>query len=375
MAGPVIHPSYLSKLDEAQRSWVITGPGNMFLNEFVWRKGNHCFVLGTTGSGKTNKGYWMVNWLKHSENQIWMDSGKSDEIIPLLCQGKDVRIIVPKYCDVIIEERINSRWQRIQNHPEVVQIPAAGDTWAAIKTTHDKDRNRTFDAINILCFRNAFWTKEARAAWMTELFQTLADWSRLRMMPKIFPFTLHFDETQWAISGKAVSTDADRTKSSEVITENVLEIRSAGGRIVAYSQGFKNLPPAMRANLVCTILCRGADVSSDESKKLSPHCNPAPWVKRPANFKKNEGKFITEDGRASPTDRPWPFPLFPKSENDRRWIERCRVRYVGFNDQRPAESEVGEECLPDLGRFQALAIPPEVQEIVESRWNIPEESQ
>lgn len=366
-----IAPGYLSKLDDAQQAWAITGPGKMFLDDFVWLKGNHCFVIGTTGSGKTNKGYWMVNWLKHSETQIWMDSGKSDEIIPLLCQGKNVRIITPKYCDVIIEERINGRWQKIENHPEVVNIPTASDTWAAVKVSNDSSWNRTFDTINILCFRNAFWTSTARSLWMTELFQTLADWSRLRIMPKIFPFTLHFDETQWAISGKAVSTDAERTKSSEVITENVLEIRSAGGRIVAYSQGFRNLPPAMRANLVCTILCRGADVSSDDSKKLSPHCNPPPWVKRPANFRKNEGKFITEDGRASPTDRPWSFPLFPKSEDDRRWIQRCRVRYVGFNDQRPDEAEIEEECLPELGRFSALAIQPEIQEMVASRWNVP----
>jgi hypothetical protein len=44
------------------------------------------------------------------------------------------------------------------------------------------------------------------------------------------------------------------------------------------------------------------------------------------------------------------------------------VRYVGFNDQRPAEAEEQEECFPELGRFQALAIKPEVQEMAESRW-------
>ena len=367
-----INPAYLGKLDEAQQVFAISGPGKMFLDDFVWRPGNHCFVIGTTGSGKTNKGYWLVNWLKHTETQIWMDSGKSDEILPLLCQGMKVRIIVPKYADVIIEERINGKWQRIQNHPEVMEVPEAGDTWWAIKTSHDRSDHRIYDTINILCFRNAFWSSSARAAWMTELFQTLADWSRLRRMPKIFPFSLHFDETQWAISGKRVTSDADRTKSSEVITENVLEIRSIGGRIIAYAQGFLNLPPAMRDNLVCSILCRGADISSDESKKLSPHCNPAPWIKRPANFKRNEGKFITEDGRASPTDRPWPFPLFPKSEEDRKWLQRCRVRYVGFNDLRPKEAEIQEECLPELGRFSALAIKPEIQEMAESRWNIPE---
>lgn len=353
-----INPKYLEKLDEDQKAAAITGPGKMFLDDFVWLHGNHCFVIGTTGSGKTNKGYWLVNWLKHTETQIWMDSGKSDEILPLLCQGLPVQIIVPKYADVVIEERVNGKWQKIKNHPLITHVADAGDTWWAV-------RKKT---INILCFRNAFWTTSARTEWMSTLFETLATWSRLRRMPAIFPFSFHFDETQWAISGSRITRDSERVKSTEIIQENVLEIRSIGGRIIAYAQGFLNLPPAMRDNLVCSILCRGADISSDQSKKLSPHCNTPPWVKSPAHFRRNEGKFVTEDGRASPTDRPWQFSLFPKKEEDREWIKRCRVRYDGFNDQRPKESETEEECIPELGRFSAMAIKPEEQEAIINRW-------
>jgi hypothetical protein len=370
-----LNPGYLAKLDSTQSKWAITGPGKMFLDDFVFRRGNHCFVIGTTGSGKTNKGYWLVNWLKHTETQIWMDSAKYnqefDEILPLLCMGKQVRIIVPKGAKVRIEELDSGKWGKIENHPEVLEVSTAGETWDAIKISYDEHWNRIYDTINILCFRNAFWTDSARAAWMSELFRSLAARTRLRQMPPIFPFTLHFDETQWAISGKAVSTDSDRQKSSEVITENVLEIRSAGGRVIFYSQGYKNLPPAMRKNLVCAILLRGADVGADENKTLSPHCSPPPWVRRPANFRKNEGKFITEDGRASPTDRPWRFPLMPKEEENRSWIRRCRVVYEGFADQRPEETEPEEECFPELGRFQALAIKQEIPQVVETRWNIP----
>jgi hypothetical protein len=345
-----INPKYLDKLDPDQKVAALTQPGQLFLNDFVFLKGNHCFVIGTTGSGKTNKGYWLVNWLKHTETQIWMDSGKSDEIIPLLCQGCPVQLIVPKYTDVIIEERKNGKWQKIENHPAVVQVPDAGDTWWAIKKK----------TINILCFRNAFWTTSARADWMTELFSTIAAWTRLRRMPAIFPCSIHIDESQWVLAGTRISRDSDRVKSSEIITENALEIRSSQGRLIMYAQDFTNIPPAIRENLVCAILCRGADVSSDQSKKLSPHCNPInPSVKRPANFKRHEGKFVTEDGRCAPVFKPWTFALFPKSEEDRKWCSRCRVRYVGFNDQRPEESEVEEECQPELGRFSAMAIPPE----------------
>jgi hypothetical protein len=356
-----INPAYLKVLDIEQQATAITGPGKMFLDNFVWLKGNHCFVIGTTGSGKTNKGYWLVNWLKHTETQIWMDTGKSDEILPLLCQNMPVQIICPKYTNVIIEERVNGKWQEIQNHPKVTHVPDAGDTWWAIKKK----------TINILAFRNAFWTVAARAAWMVDLFQTLADWTRLRTLPAITPFSLHFDETQWAISGTRITRNETRVKSSEIITENALEGRSSGERLVMYAQDFMNIPPAIRENLVCAILCRGADIGSDQSKKLSPHCNPAPWVISPAHFKRNEGKFVTEDGRSSPTNRPWKFPLFPKLESDRNWIKRCRVRYEGFNDMRPQTAETEEECFPELGRFSVLAIKPELQEMVESRWNIP----
>jgi hypothetical protein len=59
----------------------------------------------------------------------------------------------------------------------------------------------------------------------------------------------------------------------------------------------------------------------------------------------------------------------PKSNEDRNWLERCRVRYVGFHDQRPKEAEYQEECFPELGRFSSLAIPPEKQGEIVSRWN------
>jgi len=231
-----VNPTYLERLDPVQAKWILTGPGNLFKESFLWLKGNHCFVFGTTGSGKTNKGYWLVNWLKHTELQIWMDSGKSAEFLPLLCQDMPVQIICPKYANVIIEERVNGKWQKIQNHPPVIWVPDAGDTWWAIRKKH----------INVLCFRNAFWTVSARTKWMSYLFETLALWTRLGRMPAIFPFTLHIDESQWAIAGSKITHDEERTKSTEIITENVLEIRSYGGRLIAYAQGFKSLPPAIR---------------------------------------------------------------------------------------------------------------------------------
>ncbi len=365
-----INPKYLDKLDEQQRPFALTMPGKMFLDDFVFLKGDHCFVIGTTGSGKTNKGYWLVNWLKHTETQIWLDSGKSNEILPLLCQGKRVQIICPEYCDVIIEERVNGRWQTIQDHPPVIKVNNASSTWHAIDSGTWKDGNKIPGTINILSFRNAFWTVSARTRWMSELFETLANWTRQGTMPKIYPCSIHIDESQWVIAGTRISKDSDRIKSTEIITENVLEIRSYGGRLIMYAQAFTNIPPAIRENLLCAILLRGAEIDSSESERLARACH-APGAKRPLNYKRDEGKFVNEYGISAPVLKPWKFSLFPKSEADRKWIARCRVRYVGYHDQKPAESESQEECTPELGRYAAAAIPPEKFSAFQfSRWDI-----
>jgi hypothetical protein len=359
-----INPKYLDKLDEAQRAFILTATGKKFWDEFVCKHGDHIFIIGTTGSGKTNRGYWLVNWLMHTETIIWISCGKNKEILPLLCLGKPVRIICPKGCSVEITERGPDRkWHTIADHPEVVTVSEAGSAWWAVKK----------GAINIFEFRNCFWMKSEAASWMGELFSTLATWTRLSMMPAIFPFTLFGDESQWFIAGTRVTTDQARVKTSETVTENALEIRSAGGRLALFAQDYTNITPASRENLINAILCRGAHVDRSENAALATHCN----MKRgkiPANYQPDEGKFVHSDGSAYPVTAPWKFPLFPKNKQDREWIKGLRINYDGFFDQQTSETEIEMECQPNLGRYAALAIPPdnleEVQNIV-TRYDAP----
>ena len=89
---------FLKKLDAIQRKFILTAVGLRFYAEFLLKYGYHLFLFGTTGSGKTNKGYAFVDWLKHLELQIWFDSGKQGEILPLLCMNRKVRIVLPLGC-------------------------------------------------------------------------------------------------------------------------------------------------------------------------------------------------------------------------------------------------------------------------------------
>lgn len=363
----------LEKYNETQQKFLITAVGRRFYDEFLTQHGKHLFIFGTTGGGKTQKGYAMVDWLKQLETQIWFDTGKTNEILPLLCLGLKVRIIVPTRTNIRVE--INK--EEILDHPEIVGVSSPNEALDSIATgtwgkRHDKPIR---DTITIISFRNSFSKKEMAVQWVAEFFELLAERCRLSTMPNIFPASLHVDESQWAMAGKRISVEGERSRASEVITENALELRSAGIRLVLYAQSYKNIPPAARENMLFNILCKGAFVTSDENANLSQWCRNAEWrtPPTPMQYKPWHGRFVFENGDSYPPLTPWKFPLHPLNEWDREWIKHCRVVYEGRHDIRTGEDEIQEECFPELGRFSALAIKPEVQAVAASRWNIPDE--
>lgn len=368
-----IPTKFLDKLSDVQRAFILTAVGRRFYHEFLIAYGKHIFTFGTTGGGKTQKGMWCVDWLKYLENQIWFDTGKTNEILPLLCMNRKVRIIIPSGCDLVINERKDGKWQKIENHPLVIKVSTPYDALSAIATGSFIDGHHiTKDTITIISFRNFFSKKELAVQWVAEFFEQLAERCRLSTMPNIFPASLHVDESQWAMAGKRISADGERSKASEVITENALELRSAGIRLVLYAQAYTNIPPAARENMLFNVMCKGADVSSDENGNLSKWCKLyGDWLV-PSKFRPWHGRFVFENGDSYPMSQPWKFRLYPLKEEDREWIKRCRVVYEGRHDIKTGEQEIETECFPELGRFSALAQKPEVQAMVESRWNIPD---
>lgn len=370
-----IDPRYLAKLDPSQRDFLISpetaSVGLRFYDEFLVKHGYHLFIFGTTGSGKTNKGYAIVDWLKHLETQIWFDSCKTNEILPLLCMDRKVRIITPTGTNIIIEGYTNGKWDRIDNHPDIVQVSSPYDALTSIgEGSWSASRHRVKDTITIISFRNAFKKKELAVLWVSEFFELLAERLRQSTMPDITPAALHVDESQWAMAGKRISGEGNRSKASEVITENALDLRSNQIRLVIYAQGYTNIPPAARENMLFNILCKGADVNADENGNLSKWCkfHPARSPPSPAQYQPKHGRFVFENGDSYPPKNPWSFRLYPKEERDRTWIKRLRVRYEGKHDDRTPEDEKTEELLPQLGRFSAMAIKPDEAEKIISRW-------
>lgn len=374
-----INPKYLAKLHPFQQEFLITAVGRAFFDEFLTKYGRHLFIFGTTTSGKTNKGYAFLDYMKHLETQVWVSSGKYGETFPLLCMDRKVRIVVPSGVDVLIEERQNRKWQKITNHPEVIQVDTPADMLQSIAPkAWDKDWNSYPDTITIFEIRNAFRKQTNAVAWVAQMFGILAEWARHGELSRFLPMCIHIDESHWAIAGSRISNEPERTKAAEIIAENVLELRSAQIRLILYAQGYKNILPTTRENMLFNLLCRGAFVSSEENNKLSKWCNYSYGQKPPSPqyYAAHQARFVFESnhngwGDSYPPDKPWNFRLYPLSEADREWIKGLRITFTGKHDERTDADEISEE-MPELGRYAALTIPPEKQGIAPSLSELPQ---
>lgn len=332
-----LNPDFLDKLGPGQKEVALTKKGFAFIFKFLFKRGDHLFIIGNTGSGKTQKAYWLVNWMRHTkETIIWLDSAKNREMIPLLTMGTPIRIICPKGATIKLTEWSNEQHKYIemQNPPEIVEVQDAGSAWWHVKRGY----------INIFCFRNAFERAEERGRWMGDLFETLSTWTRKQRMPHIYPFCIFGDEAHWFNAGQKITSNSDRNLLSELITEHALEIRAYGGRLVLIAQGYKNLPPATRENLPNNLLCRGAKVSPDENNALSA------YNQYTSRYKPDEGLFVYSDGEPYPKKAPWKFPFFP--------MPKIKIQYIGEFDtptvQAVIEQEVEQEMTPDLSKYTAI---------------------
>ena len=336
--GYKLNPVWFRSLIPAQQKFALESRGAHFLHKFLWKNGNHLFIVGTTESGKTQKLYWVVRWIATTrETVVWLDSAKNGEMLPLLTLGHPVNIICPKGCDVILSEwsKEENKYIRMKNHPEVVQVPDPGSAWWAVKKGH----------INIMCFRRAFATKQGRISWMAGLFTTLSEWTGSHRMPHILPMALCGDEAHWFIAGEKLTSDADRANLSELITELSLEDRAYGIRLILTAQGFKNLTTGARENLINVLLCRGAKVDAAENNTLSEFNSIT------SRFQPKEGLFVYAGGFTYPKGWPWPFPFFEKP--------KIRIEYVGeFDEPKPEaliQEEIESEMCPVSDKYAALA--------------------
>jgi len=327
----MINPHILARFSpSAQKFLTETIMGQCLYNKLLNVKGNHIGLLGTPGSGKTQKSYWLMSYLKNLEVPVWIDSCKDDEIIPLFLMGKPINIVIPSGMKIKI------------NGIEGVQITVRDaflpdQFWDMIDP----------EAINIFSVRAYFYGEKERSRFYASLFKALSRKAYDKVFRKrgIKRMAVFVSEGQQILPSTAYTRDQERIDAAQEVTSNILEVRAFGIRIITDTQDNINIYPSARRNLPTRILCHGANIKSDESKLLNKLARYA------ENYAPHQGLIVFSDGDYVPKTCPWNFPFFPKPES-------ASVDYIGRFDVKEEKADDDSELMPDLGKYAAQAIMP-----------------
>lgn len=325
----MINEHILARYPAPARRWLTeTIMGQSLWHKVLNVKGCHVGLLGNPGSGKTQKEYWLVSYLKNIETIVWIDSCKDEEIIPLFGMGKPVNVIIPHGMKIEITG--------VDVVPTIREAFMPDLMWDMIEP----------GAINIISIRPYFYSEKERSRFYAGLFKALSRKAYAKSFQKrgIDRMTVVVDEAQQILPSTAYTHDQQRLEAAQDVTSNILEVRAFGIRIVTGTQDYINIYPSARRNMPARILCHGANVKSDESRLLNRLCRYA------ESYTVAQGLFVFPDGDYVPRSCPWSFPYFPKPPG-------ASVDYIGRFDQ-PEEKDDQSELMPDLGQFSSSAIPP-----------------
>lgn len=287
--APIPH-NLLSQFPKAKQEWLQKPEGLFFYHNFVKEKGCHLLIVGNPGSGKTRKMVWLATYLCRTETIVWFDSCKDNESAMLFSddfKGIEKHVIVPFGSNFDIRGIEPTEWS-------LSEAVTPSQYWDCVIP----------GAINIFAIDNFFFDKRKRSQYIAEIYRGLVFRAYHKQLDKrIGKLAIFNDEFQKAAPSQSITNDPIRLETAQAITENVLEVRAFGIRIIGASQDYDNIWKGARRNLPAKILCRGAVVRADE--------NPRLFRMRDIfnDYKPEHGLFVSSSGKYYPRTCPWTFKV------------------------------------------------------------------
>lgn len=227
-----------------------------FDRQFLRSPGQHLIGVGITGSGKTQKAYWLLKKiLDHgTETLVWFDTGKSyefgryEEFGPLFGFGVPINIITPMGGAI-----------QVENSPVPVSFTkcqSPESLWDCIQV----------GKINVVSLSRFFIDPELHAKYAQRAFNqliVLSINSREKLQP-VLPMAVFYDEFSDIAPGKRMQITRGQNKIAALMAWNIKQLRSIGVRVVGFTQAWFNVYPAVRSSFSWILACRGAHFEREE---------------------------------------------------------------------------------------------------------------
>jgi hypothetical protein len=223
---------------------------------FLEKPGEHAIEVGMTGSGKTQGLYHLLNGIMDespSETILWVDCGKSSEVLKLMQFGV-CNFLHPRNREVQIDLYDDIEVYRDYVFYEFNSIP---DIFRHI------DRGK----INILCMAPYYPDPEEYSIVITEFFKTLIIMARDGEIAT--PLAIFVDEFQMVAPAQGQALNDTHSLGGRWMQRNIDQLRSMGIRIIAAAQAWKKVRTGVRTSFACIMIRQGAEFPVTEIKRLA----------------------------------------------------------------------------------------------------------
>lgn len=262
--------------------------------EYINRNDIHLLCLGQTRTGKTQKMYYLEKkQLEKGKTIVHFDSGKSNEILPLLNFGIPIHVIMPKgmFCE-IKGAKIPITYASVDEAPIM---------WSEIKK----------GAINIFTFRRFFREQSDVSRYGANLMRGLVDcvYDDVNLPA---PLAVHIDEFAQVCPSDKLMENTDQSRMASRFSLALKTIGSQQICISGYDQNWRDVYPNARRQFPMLLACRSPGFGRDSGI-------PERYDPMFASLRVEEGIFIFPWKN---WDGVFDFPLFTIPEG-------ISVRYAG----------------------------------------------
>lgn len=268
-------------------TWRGTADYKAFENGFIKKPGTHLLCVGMTGAGKTMKALVLAKWcLEAGKAVCWFDTLKPDDLNYLLNIGslKTVDVFYPSGCNVKIENASpNIIYHEITN-PKILFREIG-------------------NGLNIISIYPFFDDSPPYVSYLSKVMHgMISDAYRKRL--KVSPVQIFLDEFQDVAPAKRIHHNKNQQELAARIATALFKLRSIGVGLTAFTQSYRNIFLATRAQFSYYLICKDPDGDQLDyiGKTLQRYANLF------AEFTPEMSVLITPSGRWNDIIR-WPMPV------------------------------------------------------------------
>jgi hypothetical protein len=223
--------------------------------------GEHGLVIGSTGTGKTQALYYILQGLKKyspEETICWFDCGKSGELLKLSEWG-EVVVHLPGSTQIDIKCKDEKNQARFS----YMRYETAADLW----------KNVQKNKINVIELEPFYPEPLEFSKRLRDIFKELIFAARDNYLSHAIPMAIFIDEIQWYVPSDRSSLCVAHSEGAKWFQRNIEMLRSMRVRVVAATQNWWKMRVGVRDSFSWLWCRRGTRFTTDKHRlaKFNDH--------------------------------------------------------------------------------------------------------